>query len=86
MLHVSGLKRRCTHLKMRRGRIYFAARQPAAPIENHKKVSREAVPVPEKNVLFLVLFLVWFLFLFLFFVFVFVTVLVAVQVLYERVM
>ena len=30
-----------------------------------EKVSREAVPVPEKNVLFLVLFLVWFLFLFL---------------------
>ena len=55
-------------LKHRRGRIYFAARQPAAPIENHEKVSREAVPVPEKNVLFLVLFLVWFLFLFLFLV------------------
>ena len=31
-----------------------------------EEVSREAVPVPEKNVLFLDLFLVWFLFLFLF--------------------
>ena len=69
-------------LKRGRGRIYFAARQPAAPIVETLKGNWRSSFREERLVLGLVLGLVLVPVL----VLVFVPVLVAVQVLYERVM
>ena len=64
-------------LKFGRRQIYFAARQPAAPILETRKVRREVVA--NKSVLFLLLFLVLFVLLLFFCVVVFVIVLEVVQ-------